>query len=70
MQQQLRLGEGTSEEARKTTDPELPDGLKIPNFVMNCQRRAMVIVKQKLTGYDYSSGYEGVGAFGDTLPPC
>ena len=53
MQQQLRPAQGTSEETRKTKDPELPDGLKIPNFVMNCQRRATVIVKQNMAGYDY-----------------
>ena len=53
MQQQLRPAQSTREETRKTKDPELADGLKIPNFVMNCPRRAMVIVEQNMTRYDY-----------------
>ena len=43
MQRQLRPAHGTSEETRKTKDPELPDGLKIPNFVMNCHRETLKI---------------------------
>ena len=54
LQLRPRPAQGTSEETRKTKDPELPDGLESPNFVMNCQRRAMVIVQQNMTGYDCS----------------